>query len=162
MSAALARLSEVPVRVREQWAPDSCPTSLLPWLAWGLSVDTWDPAWTAAQKRAAISASFYVHQRKGTLGALRAALSALGFSVRVVEWFEDSPAAAPYTFRLTVGVEQIGAVQSRLLPIISVADAAKNLRSHLTSVSVEVTSRAESPVVGASTASGNEITILPG
>lgn len=159
LSEAIARLSDVPVLVREQWNPDTCPAALLPWLAWAMSVDVWDPAWTDAQKRGAIQASFAVHQRKGTIGAVRSALNALGLDIRMTEWFQDSPPAAPYTFRLSVVIDQSGVTQAQLIPVISVVESTKNLRSHLSEIAVEVTTRAASPVVGGTTVSGNNITV---
>ena len=45
---------------------DTCPAPLLPWLAWARSVDWWELAESEDQQRALISASFRLHQRKGT------------------------------------------------------------------------------------------------
>lgn len=160
ISEAIARLSDVPVLVREQWNPDTCPAALLPWLAWAFSVDEWNSAWSDEQKRGAIKASFYVHQHKGTIGAVKRALSALGFESQIVEWFNDTPEGIPYTFRVAVTVDQYGAEQEQLLPILSVVDSVKNLRSHLASVGVEITSRAQF-FVAAATLMGNEITVGP-
>ncbi|TKA96910.1 phage tail protein I, partial [Cereibacter changlensis] len=42
--AALAALCDLPVPVGQLWSPETCPAALLPWLAWALSVDDWDPA----------------------------------------------------------------------------------------------------------------------
>jgi phage tail P2-like protein len=41
--------------------------------------------WTEAQKRAVIAASVATHKRKGTIGALKRALAALGYEVVVDE-----------------------------------------------------------------------------
>jgi phage tail P2-like protein len=61
------------------WNPATCPAALLPWLAWALSVDEWDDAWTEATKRAVIAASVEVHRRKGTVGSIKKALAAAGY-----------------------------------------------------------------------------------
>lgn len=60
---------------RDPWR---CPVALLPWLAWSLSVDQWDPAWPEEVKRETIAASIEVHRRKGTVWAMRRALAAAG------------------------------------------------------------------------------------
>ncbi|AHE50086.1 tail fiber protein [Aeromonas hydrophila 4AK4] len=58
---------------------DTCPVPLLPWLAWARSVDWWELAESEDQQRALISASFRLHQRKGTPWAIKEALAVLGF-----------------------------------------------------------------------------------
>jgi phage tail P2-like protein len=77
--AAGARITALPVPVRDTWNPATCPATLLPWLAWALSVDNWDPTWTEGQQRAVIAASVAVHRRKGTVAAVREALAAAGY-----------------------------------------------------------------------------------
>lgn len=70
---------EVPVPVDTLWSAERIPAALLPFLAWALSVDDWDPEWTDERKRAVVSASFAVHRRKGTPWAVKAALAAAGY-----------------------------------------------------------------------------------
>ena len=79
IAAATARVGAVPVPIRDSWDPATCPVSLLPWLAWGLSVDDWDPAWSVSTQRAVIAASIEVHRRKGTRAAVVVALAAAGW-----------------------------------------------------------------------------------
>lgn len=64
--------------VRTLWNADTCPASHLPWLAWACSVDDWDDMWTEAEKRQAIKDARIIHQHKGTPGAVRRALAAIG------------------------------------------------------------------------------------
>ena len=78
MANTVARISSVQTPLRSLWSPQDCPADFLPWLAWGLSLDIWDASWTDAQKREAIAASVEVHRRKGTIGALKRALQAIG------------------------------------------------------------------------------------
>lgn len=86
IEAATARVSDVPVPLRDTWNPDTCPPALLPWLSWAFSVDQWDANWTDDVKRAVIRSSAEVHRRKGTVGAVRAVFTALGFGdVTIVE-----------------------------------------------------------------------------
>lgn len=77
LSLAAARFSPARI-VPTLWNAGACPAELLPWLAWALSVDEWDHGWSVEKKRAVISASIAIHQRKGTPGAIRTALAALG------------------------------------------------------------------------------------
>lgn len=61
------------------WNPETCPDSVLPWLAWALSVDNWDAAWPAERKRAVIAAAVAIHRKKGTPWSVKAALDAAGY-----------------------------------------------------------------------------------
>jgi phage tail P2-like protein len=80
--------------------PATCPAALLPYLAWERSVDVWDPAWPEATKRAVIAAAPDVHRHKGTVYAVKAVLGALQVDADVTEWWQETPKAAPYTFKV--------------------------------------------------------------
>lgn len=137
LSDATARAADVPVIVREMWNPDTCPAEFLPWLAWAFSVDTWSDDWTDAQKRGAIKASVAVHEIKGTIGSLRAALDGLGYQIDLEEWFNQSPIGDPYTFKLNLIIDQVGIPNmSAFNKIIEVANDSKNLRSRLEGLDV--------------------------
>ena len=153
-----ARIADVPVSVREVWNADTCPSNLLPWLAWAFSVDEWDAEWSDAQKRAAIKAAVAVQRYKGTIGAVREAMAALGFGVQVQEWFNQLPSGAPYTYHLLLEVNQIGIDQAALAKILQVVFSSKNLRSHMDMLVPSVTTRATLYSAGAN-GMGNEITI---
>jgi phage tail P2-like protein len=138
LEGATARIGDVPVLVRESWDPDTCPSALLPWLAWAFSVDAWNASWTDAQKRAAIKNSVYIHRHKGTAGAVATAVGSLGYdATNIVEWFQQTPPAAPYTFDVQVVVDQVGIPDSSAFDdIVAAAESAKNVRSHLTGVNI--------------------------
>jgi hypothetical protein len=72
------RLMDLPVPIRDVWRWDKCPVDLLPWLAWAMSVDIWDPDWPETKKRAIIRDSFELHRRKGTLWCIERYLSFAG------------------------------------------------------------------------------------
>jgi phage tail P2-like protein len=85
-AAAGKRLSSVPVPIPDLWRPETCPSSHLPWLAWALSVDDWDPAWPEEVQRAAIAESIELHRHKGTPWAVKQSLARLGFEdVEILE-----------------------------------------------------------------------------
>lgn len=132
LALTVARMSDVPVLVRESWNPDTCPAVLLPWLAWAFSVDKWDAAWSEQQKRDAIKASVFVHQHKGTPASMQSSLDALGYSLDLVEWHQLEPKGDPYTFGMVVDVSQIGLPSlAEFEKIAGVANAAKNVRSYM-------------------------------
>ena len=155
---AAARIENVPTPARHMWNPQTCPTQLLPWLAWAFSVDEWDTTWTEVQKRATIATSYSVHRRKGTIGAVRRALGALDLDIDIIEWFQETPKGDPHTFRIAVSAAQDEAPMEKLLKLLAVLNSAKNLRSHLRSIDVSVLSSAELYTASA-TLIGNEITV---
>lgn len=132
--------TELPVILRSLWDPETCPLGLLPWLAWAWSADEWDKEWTERQKRDVVKQAVQVQSVKGTIGAVRASLGALGFPARVQEWFAQTPAGAPYTFRLLLDVDQGALTRASLQKILKVVGSAKNLRSHLETALLTVTS----------------------
>lgn len=76
-----AGLAELPVDIAKAWNPATCPEALLPFLAWGLSVDVWNSAWPVERRRAAVANSIDMHRHKGTLGGIRDHVAAVGSSV---------------------------------------------------------------------------------
>lgn len=137
-----AVISGLPVDIKDIWNPNKCPANLLPWLAWALSVDEWDPAWSEERRRATIRSSVSVHKYKGTIGAVREALKALISNARVQEWFNQLPEGNPYTFRVLLDVSQDGVSQPAMNSIAAVIERTKNLRSHLDRVELYVRSGA--------------------
>jgi len=80
----------LPVPLRELWRVDSCPSNLLPWLAWSLSVDVWDEQWSEEIKRNVIRNSVEIHKHKGTLYAVELAIESLGVDATVTEWGDSN------------------------------------------------------------------------
>ena len=141
VSRAMSRLANVEPQCRQMWDPATCPPSHLPWLAWAFSVDEWDSGWTNTQKRAVINASYTVHRHKGTVGAVRRALAALGYDTELSEWFQWLPQGEPYTFGVFGELGDQGAVLSMYDDIERVALATKNVRSHLAWIRLRATTR---------------------
>ena len=157
---ATARLGDVPVLVREAWNPETCPAELLPWLAWAFSVDEWQDTWTEAEKRGVIQNALYVHKKKGTLAALKRAVEPLGYIIRIIEWFEESPPGTPYTFRLEVGVLDKGVNEAIYDQMVRLIETYKNVRSQMLALTIkgEVSGKA---YFGAGLMSGVDTTVYP-
>lgn len=92
------RLESIPLPIGMLWDPAQCPADLLPWLAWALSIDTWDSDWPDQIKRAVIAGSMAQHRQKGTVAAVKEALSDIGVDFELIEWFDDG--GVPHTFQL--------------------------------------------------------------
>lgn len=86
-----ARLAAVPVPVPALWSVADIPVRLLPWLAWSLSVDDWDEAWSPERKRLVVAAAIDVHRHKGTLYGIRRALETMGYGGAEIVEDRDLP-----------------------------------------------------------------------
>ena len=128
LAEAVARVSSVPVPVGDLWNPQTCPAPVLPWLAWALSVDIWDAAWSEANKRAAIAESIAIHRRKGTVWASAEALRRSIDDAILEEWHQYGGEPYHYRIETTGGLVDAATYRYRLLPALG---AAKNVRSWL-------------------------------
>ncbi len=132
-----ARLSDVPVPLRHLWNPATCPAQLLPWLAWGVSIDFWDAAWSEAEKRSAIAGAIDQQRRKGTPASLRAVLDRFDPLIGLVEWFDDRDTLVPHSFRVELPLALDSDVQydtALVRALLRDIAAVKPLRSHMIAV----------------------------
>lgn len=161
LESAAARIETVPHPLDILWNPWSCPVKILSWLAWALSVDDWNPAWPERVQRQVIAAALKVHRYKGTPGAVRLALEVLDFNdVRVTEWFGQAPPGKPYTFSIDMVAEHI----IRAVDWHGLKTAiwnAKNLRSHLSVISLIRTHKSPVPVLATALMTGHIGTVYP-
>lgn len=150
----------MPVPIADLWRPQSCPTHLLPYLAWARSVDRWDPAWSDPAKRGVIASAFYVHQHKGTIGALRRVVEPLGYLIEVVEWWERVPVGLAGTFSLKVGVLNTGISDAMYQELERLIDDAKPLSRHLIGLAISLEARGAC-LVHVAAYEGDEMVIYP-
>ncbi|RYG20362.1 MAG: phage tail protein I [Caulobacteraceae bacterium] len=129
------RIDQIPVPNRDLFDPYACPVSHLPWLAYQLSVDSWNPAWPEAVKRSIIAQSIDIHRRKGTVESVRKVVEAFGAAIALREWWQLDPPGPPHTFDLVLTVNsQNGAPTSAryIEEIIDEIARTKPVRSHFT------------------------------
>ena len=150
-----ARIGGVDVPTKAIWNPETCPEDVLPWLAWAFSVDQWDATWTLEQKRAVVAASINVHKRKGTPGAVKAAVGAIFTGANVVEPWDDASLTAHQFKIVTTDTLESDADFDELIRLV---DAAKPVRSWLVAVQIqrEIT---DTVYVGTATRSGGKTTL---
>ena len=156
LADASSRLSDVPVPIRSLWDPATRPASLLPFLAWGVSIDLWDAEWTEAEKRAAIASAIVDQRRKGTPASLRGVIDRFDPLIRLVEWFEDPGTMGPHTFRLELPLAADTAVEyseATVAALVRDIAAIKPLRSHMTVVH-RLVAEAGTYLAGAAKAAG--------
>lgn len=160
LANTIARISDVPLAARKMWNPDTIPANLLPWMAWAFSVDDWNNNWTEQEKRNVIKNSLFVHKHKGTLAAIKRAVEPLGYIIRIVEWWEDTPQAEPYTFRLEVGLLDKGVDESIYDQFTRLIETNKNLRSHMKALTIKSEIKGVA-YFGAGMVSGITTTVYP-
>lgn len=112
LETASARLLDIPPDNRLVWSPDDCPPAFLPWLAWGLSLDSWSSNWPEETKRARVRSAIPIARQKGTVGSVRAVIESFGGHVEIREWWQRSPRGAPFSFDLLLDLDRDGAPAS--------------------------------------------------
>lgn len=73
------RTAGIDAPISKLWNADTCPEELLPWMAWALSVETWDHDWSEDAKREVLRKSIQVHRLKGTVQSVQGALKSAGY-----------------------------------------------------------------------------------
>ncbi|NBC35548.1 phage tail protein I [Novosphingobium sp. FSY-8] len=109
LASATATIGEVPTPLPELWNPADCPLSVLPWLAWGLSVDRWRQDWTEAQKRAAVADAIPSARIKGARATVMAVVAEYDPRLTLTEWWQDGGSGTPHTFHVTAPMNDGGA-----------------------------------------------------
>ncbi|UXY16725.1 phage tail protein I [Chitiniphilus purpureus] len=158
--AGAQALDRVPLPFRTLWNPDTCPAPLLPYLAWAFSVDRWDASWSEATKRQVIRDAFYVHQHKGTIGALRRVVEPFGYDLTVIEWWQMEPAGEPGTFALEVSVLDEGISPELYAELERLVDDAKPLSRKLAQIMINLEPRGTF-WIAAAVADGDTLTVYP-
>jgi phage tail P2-like protein len=158
IEAATDEVTDVPLRTL--YSPDTCPAHLLHQLAWAWSVDRWDNKWSEAVKRSVIRSAFYVHARKGTIGALRRVVEPLGYLIEIIEWFNTVPEGRPGTFALKVGVLDSGITDEMYQELERLIDDAKPVSRHLTGLAISLETQG-SLNIAVALHEGDEIDVYP-
>lgn len=155
---ACAVISDLSVPLRDLWDPWKCPLKFLPYLAWAFSVDRWEESWSAAEKRQAVSEAFWIHQRKGTVAAVRRVIENLGYSMTLQEWWQVSDPAG--TFRLTVELNDIGITEAMIKELERIIGDTKPVSRHISQLTLSTTTKGTA-FVGAAVVEGGIITVYP-
>lgn len=142
LDAATARIAAIDAPIDTLLDPATIEAAWLPWLAFGLSVDSWDADWSDADKRAAVAGSIALHRTKGTRRSVETVLARFDRLARLIEWHQASPRRDPHTFEVHVPmVTAPGTAPGGRRSTAAFADAVireiarvKPLREHLTLV----------------------------
>ncbi len=159
LEAAMARVENVQIPIKDLMDPQTCPANLLPFMAWAMSVDNWSPDWPESIKRKVYAAALKVHQIKGTEGAVIDALSALGMKAVVLKWFEYEGVRGK--FKVDVDLEGRGYSKEESSATMAVILNAKNTRSHLDTLTIHLANRSNAPKMASAMVYSQELTVKP-
>lgn len=135
---ACAVISDLSVPLRDLWNPWRCPVKFLPYLAWAFSVDRWEETWSETVKRQAVSDAFWIHQRKGTVAAVRRVIETLGYNMTIQEWWEVADPAG--TFRLEIDLNDIGITETMIKELERIIGDAKPVSRHISQLTLAASS----------------------
>lgn len=140
---------------------DDAPSDFLSILAWQFSVDRWQDDWPDEVKRAQIKNSIKVHQHKGTNYALRQIIESFGYSLKVHEWFDETPMNEPGTFQITVETNGKSLTERTYKTLVELIHDAKPLTRELKGIEINVIAVNGDTNVATAMYSGEDITIYP-
>ncbi|EPY7355760.1 phage tail protein I [Klebsiella variicola] len=158
LAQACSGISDLNVPLRDLWNPWKCPAKFLPYLAWAFSVDRWEENWTETAKRQAVSDAFWIHQRKGTVAAVKRVIEGLGYSMTLEEWWKVADPAG--TFRLEIDLNEIGITEPMIYELERIIGDAKPVSRHISqlTLSLNVTALAS---MGSAFIDSEVITVYP-
>ena len=119
-----AQLDQIdPAIIETIWDAWRCPATLLPWLAWAVSVDAWDDGWNEVVKRQAIADSPYYHRIKGTVRAVRSAVALALRPYELTEWFDYLPRRrrGTATVFVSTALDDIPRIMRAIRPLVMAA-----------------------------------------
>lgn len=158
LAQACSGISDLNVPLRDLWNPWKCPAKFLPYLAWAFSVDRWEENWTETAKRQAVSDAFWIHQRKGTVAAVKRVIEGLGYSMTLEEWWEVADPAG--TFRLEIDLNEIGITEPMIYELERIIGDAKPVSRHISQLTLSASTYGPANI-GAAVFDGDVITVYP-
>ena len=153
--------TDLDVNIRAITTLKNTPNDFLPLIAWQNSVDRWNRNWSDKEKIAQIRASFQIHQKKGTVAALKEITKAFGYSLTVTEWWQEQPNNTPGTFQITIDTEGNELTESGYNTLVSLLNDAKPLTRELKGIELNVVSVRGDTNVACAMYDGEDVTIYP-
>lgn len=157
LEQVMGHVGDQPIDIRTVKSGDTCPLDLLPWLAWENAIVYWNTDWTEEQQRGVVDSAAVVNKTRGTPGAVKSALSSLDVMADLIEWFNDSPKGAPYTFRLVIHGNNI--TDDEVRQIVAQVTGVKNGRSYLTGVMINEQQISGTYYIGGAVCARQSVTI---
>lgn len=76
-------------------------------LAIGFDLQNYDPAWSVEKKAEVLNGCLFEKAHLGTVYAVKKAISIISNATILQDWFEQTPPAQPYTFRLVTDWDKL-------------------------------------------------------
>lgn len=161
VSDVSAKATDLNVDIKKLVKPATIPSQFLSHIAWQNSVDRWQRDWSEKYKRAQIKASFKIHQKKGTVSALRSIVESFGYSLSVTEWWQEQPNNTPGTFQITIDTEGNELSEQGYNTLVALLNDAKPLTRELKGIELNIVSVRGDTNVACAMYDGEDVTIYP-
>ena len=117
---------------------DKLTSTQLDHVAYGWDASVWRDSWPVALKRSVLKNVVREKRKKGTLRAVKDAVSSIGSAATIKEWWQQEPKGAPHTFEIQATLGNIdGTLDAEMQEdLFALVDDAKPVRSHYTFVLV--------------------------
>ncbi|MEH3040051.1 MAG: phage tail protein I [Sphingomonas paucimobilis] len=109
---ALSRMADIDTPIATLMDPATIDATVLPFLAWHLSVDRWEADWSEATKRATVASAIADQRRKGTPASVKAVLASFDDLLDLVEWHRTTPRGRPHTFEMHLHLGAAGGTRA--------------------------------------------------
>lgn len=134
--------------------------ALLDMLAWQFHIEGWELAETEEEKRTLIKKTIELHRYKGTIWAVKHALSAVGYPTTVREWFEYN--GDPFRFKVECDISKESIIDETMIELIlRLINQYKNVRSWLDDLILYVPTSGSTPKVACMHITGESISVYP-
>lgn len=117
---------------------DKLTSTQLDHVAYGWDASVWRDSWPVALKRGVLKNVVREKRKKGTLRAVKDAVSSIGSAATIKEWWQQEPKGTPHTFEIRATLGNIdGTLDAEMQEdLFALIDDAKPVRSHYTFVLV--------------------------
>ena len=117
---------------------DKLTSTQLDHVAYGWDASVWRDSWPVALKRSVLKNVVREKRKKGTLRAVKDAVSSIGSAATIKEWWQQEPKGTPHTFEIRATLGNIdGTLDAEMQEdLFALIDDAKPVRSHYTFVLV--------------------------
>lgn len=161
ISTVTEQTTNLDIKIKTLTSFKNTPKDFLPLLAWQNSVDRWNRNWSDKEKISQIKAAFKIHQKKGTVAALKEITEAFNYSLTVHEWWQETPMNEPGTFQITIDTNGNALTENNYITLVELLHDAKPLTRELKGIEINVIDVKGDTNVAAAMYSGDDITIYP-
>lgn len=111
---------------------DKLTSRQLDHVAYGWDASVWRDSWPISLKRSVLKNVICEKRKRGTLSAVKDAVSSIGSAATIEEWWQQEPKGTPHTFTIYATLAKIdGTLDTEMQEdLFGLIDDAKPVRSH--------------------------------